>query len=310
MNTQIKTLTIPSPRITLSGFRRPTPADIPMIQRHMALSGSRACDFTVGGLMLWVDFFNYWIQEDPATDTLIIRGDSTDGAVTDAFWIPLGEATSQEYADMLRTLTPHPVLTAVPEELVDRYASIPGARVSEMPDFADYIYRAEALATFSGKKLGKKRNHVNRFTAMHPGYTLEPITPANIDEVRRFYARMTHKDDSPSARYEAAMVSRLLDNFGSYPFIGAALITPDCGIVAFTVGEVCGDTLHVHIEKMNHTVDGSGETICHLFAASVCAEHPEVQWINRQDDAGDPGLRRAKQSYAPAALLRKYNVCF
>lgn len=281
-----------------------------MLRRHMAQSGSRACDFTIGGLLLWVDYFNYWIQEDRATDTLIIRGDSTDGSATDAFWIPLGPMQPEEYVQTLRSLTAHPVLTAVPEELIDRFASIPGARVSEMPDFADYIYRAEALATFSGKKLGKKRNHVNRFASQHPGYTLEPISAANISDVRQFYDSIAHKDDSSSARYEAAMVSRLLDDFESYGLIGAALTTPDSGIVAFTAGEVCGDTLHVHIEKMNHNIDGAGETICHLFAASVCASHPQVQWINRQDDAGDPGLRQAKQSYAPATLLRKYNVRF
>ena len=79
------------------------------------------------------------------------------------------------------------------------------------------------------------------------------------------------------------------------------LSTPADGIVAFTLGEVIGDTLYVHIEKMNHLVNGAGETVNKLFAELMTGHHPEVRYINREEDVGDPGLRHAKESYHPSA---------
>ena len=86
------------------------------------------------------------------------------------------------------------------------------------------------------------------------------------------------------------------------------LSTPSDGIVAFTLGEVIGDTLYVHIEKMSHDIAGAGETINRLFASMMTTIHPSVQYINREEDVGDPGLRHAKESYHPLELLKKYNV--
>lgn len=78
----------------------------------------------------------------------------------------------------------------------------------------------------------------------------------------------------------------------------------------FTAAEIIGDTLIIHIEKMDHEVAGAGETINKLFAAEMLHRHPQLRYINREDDAGDPGLRYAKESYHPLRLLRKFNVRF
>ncbi len=95
-----------------------------------------------------------------------------------------------------------------------------------------------------------------------------------------------------------------------YPFEGAALRLPGADIVAFAFGEVAGDTLVVHIEKIDHSVAGAGEVLCRDFAALMKSRHPQLLYENREDDAGDPGLRQAKQALCPCALLRKYNVRF
>ena len=100
----------------------------------------------------------------------------------------------------------------------------------------------------------------------------------------------------------------VLLNYGDYPFEGAVLRDGHGRIVAFTAGEVIGDTLVLHIEKMEHSISGAGETINNYFARYMLARHPEIVYINREDDSGDPGLRYAKQSYHPALMLRKYNV--
>lgn len=293
-------------------LRRPSTADIATLKQTLYQTHTLSCDFTIGGLFLWAGFFNYRIGRLP-DGTVVVGGVAEDDVTRPAFWIPLGSGISpSEYVDAIRRHCRRtgiiPMLTAVPEEQIDAYASLPGVRVTELTDFADYIYEAEALASFAGKRLNKKRNRLNLFMREHPDAGLTPIGASNLSAVRDFYASLQHKTDSSSARFDAAITSDLLFNFADFPFEGAVLGTETDGIVAFAIGEVVADTLHIHIEKMNHEVDGAGEAICHLFARLMVERYPQLRWINRQDDAGDPGLRKAKQSYHPARLLRKYNV--
>jgi hypothetical protein len=169
------------------------------------------------------------------------------------------------------------------------------------------------LATLAGKKLQKKRNHVNRFIAENPHYRFEDITSENIQEVATFFKELTSTeadDESLMAVYEANMVSRVLAAGNELGFDGALLRGESGDIVAFTFGEVIGDTLHVHIEKMRHDVPGAGVSITKMFAESMLQRHKQVRYVNRQDDAGDEGLRRAKQSYYPEFILKKYNITF
>ena len=110
------------------------------------------------------------------------------------------------------------------------------------------------------------------------------------------------------AEYERKQCANILRHYSLYPFEGAVLRGNGGKVVAFTVAEIIGDTLIVHIEKMNHDVSGAGESINKLFAAEMLMRYPGLKYINREDDAGDPGLRKAKQSYHPVAMLRKFNV--
>lgn len=79
---------------------------------------------------------------------------------------------------------------------------------------------------------------------------------------------------------------------------------------AFTIGDVKGDTLFIHIEKALREYNGSYEIINQQFAKAMCDKYPEIKYVNREDDAGDIGLRMAKESYHPLEILRKYNVTF
>ena len=81
-------------------------------------------------------------------------------------------------------------------------------------------------------------------------------------------------------------------------------------VVAFIVGEVVGETLHVHIEKSLHQYSGSSEMINKSFVEYVLSKFPHIKYVNREDDAGDEGLRKSKLSYNPIMLLNKYNVVF
>lgn len=286
--------------------------DVPRILPCLCCSTSRTCDFTVGGLLMWAGYFNYTYAIH--NDTLYIKGVTEDDVTRPAFSLPVGKAPLHESVALLRDYCRDSgcmplVFSAVPEEYLEPLRMLGATQVAPLDDWGDYLYDAQALASLSGKKLGKKRNHVNRFFADNPGYSFEPLTSANLDAVTAFY-RDTHLPLSKPALadVEREQVMHVLAHLDRYGFEGAVLSTPVDGIVAFTLGEVIGDTLYVHIEKMNHLVNGAGETVNKLFAELMTGHHPEVRYINREEDVGDPGLRHAKESYHPLRILAKYNV--
>ena len=304
---------ITAPRVSSPlQFRALTKADIPTILPYLEYAKARTCDFTIGGLLMWADYFSY--SYAIYDDTLFIKGVTEDDVTRPAFSLPMGKMPIRESIALLKDYCRENdymplVFSAVPERYVESMKLLGATEVTPLEDWGDYLYDAQALATLSGKKLSKKRNHVNRFMADNPGYTFEPLTPDRVDDVLAFYRASRLPQSKPAlADIEREQVIDVLENLDRYPFMGAILSTPKDGIVAFTLGEVIGDTLYTHIEKMNHEINGAGETINKLFAEYVTGHCPEVRYINREEDVGDPGLRYAKQSYHPAEILAKYNV--
>ena len=293
-------------------FKKLTLDDVRTIAPMLERSNCRTCDFTIGGLLMWADYFNYTYAI--LNDTLFIKGVTEDDVTRPAFSLPIGRMGIEESVDVLRDYClEHDAMpltfSAIPEEFVADFQAVGPAEVTELTDWADYLYEADALASLSGKKLSKKRNHVNRFMTDNPGFEFKQLTTDNLEAVKSFF-HATHLPLSKPALadIEREQVIHVLDNLDRYPFEGAVLSTPTDGIVAFAIGEVVTDTLFVHIEKMNHLVAGAGETINKMFAEWMTGHHPEVRYINREEDVGDEGLRKAKESYHPAEMLKKYNI--
>lgn len=291
------------------GFSPITLSDIPAINRVLRKSTSRTCDYTIGGIYMWIDYFKY--EHCIIGDTLFIKGLTENDRSTTAFSLPIGAMPTGKAVGLIEEYCAahglRPRFSAIPEEQVEHLIAGHRSTVELLTDWADYIYNANELATLTGKKFNKKRNHVNRFMAEHPEATLLPLTADIIPEVLDFLMFLEH-DNTDTARAELAQVAQVLDNYAAYPFEGAVLrLSPQGPIAAFTIGEVIGDTLYLHIEKMDHGITGAGETVNKLFAAEMTAKHG-IAYINREEDCGDPGLRQAKLSYNPAFMLNKYNV--
>jgi hypothetical protein len=106
-------------------------------------------------------------------------------------------------------------------------------------------------------------------------------------------------------RNEEKMVKVVLNNYSAFGFVGGVLKVGG-KVVAFTIGEVVNDTLFIHIEKASREYAGIYETLSLLFARDLTDKN--IEYINREEDVGDEGLRKSKMSYNPIALLDKYNV--
>lgn len=200
--------------------------------------------------------------------------------------------------------------TAIPRdklpELVLRYGS--ELHLSDIRRWRDYLYEKENFQNYPGGKYSGQRNHVNKFKKTYPDWQFCAYTPADAAEVRAFleeYAASQYAKEEMYADEEMKGAFALFENIEKLG-LSAGFLRAGGKIVAFSAGEVCGDTMFVHVEKALRGYPGAYPAMAQAFAQAFCGEN--VRYINREDDSGDMGLRKSKLQYLPAALLDKYNI--
>lgn len=169
----------------------------------------------------------------------------------------------------------------------------------------DYLYAADNFE-YRGKHLHGQRNHVNRFYAVHPEARLVPVTKENAPLVSAFLDKVVadHPEMSGWERGETEGTRDLLfmaDKLQEK----AAYLEISTGVAAFSMGEVQGDTLYVHAEKADTSVPGAYPAMAQAFARYAA---DGAVYVNREDDAGDEGIRKSKEQYKPLLMVEKYLV--
>lgn len=296
-------------------FEKITHDNMREIWKYLEMEQGRTTDFSYAGLFMWVDLFKY--EYAVAEDTMFIKGVLENDLSKPAFSLPVGRLPLSESVSMLRDYCRSqglPLeLSAVPEYALPSLMLLNPKSVEPLDDWSDYLYDARTLASLSGKKMSKKRNHVNQFISHNPEWSFEPLTASNALAAQKFMdIYESEADETFMAREESRLSRKMIDMIAEGdPVMHGGLLYSSPGVIcALTIGDVKSDTLYVHIEKATRKTAGSYEMVNKEFAAHVLEVHPEVNYINREDDAGDEGLRYAKQSYHPIELLKKYNVIF
>lgn len=290
-------------------FREIEPSDFGEIARKMELTDSRTCDYTLGGIVLWSNYFNYQMAE--ADDTLYISGGREDNLAVKAYALPLGGTEFTHEVEELADQQEGDVwFSAIPEDRLHLFANLScDVSVEELgAEWSDYLYDIHAMSQLTGGAMKKKRNHVNRYLADHPDARMLPLADEYIAPCLELMRKCGH-DDTPTGCAEYDAVEHMLLNWHEYEpwFIGRVLVA-DGQVAGFTIGETKGDTLHVHIERADHSQQGANETLASEFASEMSTLYPRLLYVNRQDDAGDPGIRASKESWHPLRLLPKYNI--
>lgn len=176
-------------------------------------------------------------------------------------------------------------------------------------DYSDYIYTRDKLVNLSGKKLQSKRNHINKFKSLYPDYEYRELTPELIPqclEIERQW-RLTSKDDScdnpdEELSEELRSMTRAFNRWNELGLIGGTIFVGG-RMVAFTYGcPINQNTFDVCVEKADVSYEGAFSIINQEFARHIPEQY---YYINREEDMGDEGLRRAKLSYRPDILLEK-----
>ena len=193
---------------------------------------------------------------------------------------------------------------------VDLETTLPSQFVfTEDRDYADYIYLKSDLSTLKGKKFQSKRNHINRFRNTYPDYEYTPITPDRIQEcldLEAEWCKVNNCDQQEGTGNERRALIYALHNFEALGLTGGILHV-NSKIVAFTFGmPINHETFGVHVEKADTSIEGAYAMINYEFANRIPEQYI---YINREEDLGIEGLRKAKLSYQPATILEKYMAC-
>ena len=174
-------------------------------------------------------------------------------------------------------------------------------------DHFDYVYATKDLIRLAGGKFHQKRNHLNRFQRSHR-YTYEPLRseylPACLDLAEK-WCEIRRCAEDMGLMEEWGAVKEALIHFQDLDLLGGAIFVGD-RLEAFTVGEkLNNDTVVIHLEKANPEIRGLYTAINQTFLEYAWQETP---WVNREQDLGEPGLRKAKLSYHPHHLEEKFTV--
>jgi hypothetical protein len=191
--------------------------------------------------------------------------------------------------------------------LASRLREDPAYTVTEDRDNSDYLYRSEDLIGLVGRKYDAKRNFINRLRSRFD-YNYEKLDGRLAMECFDFAEEWCEDRSCETVegmRKEHCAVYQILTNFDALGVVGGA-IRIDGRIVAFSVGEALNpETLVVHIEKADGSIEGLYQTINNEFCIH---EAKEYEFVNREQDMGVPGLRKAKESYHPVRLVETYRV--
>lgn len=187
--------------------------------------------------------------------------------------------------------------------LVERYGA--DLNMKSYLRWRDYLYNASDFRDYPGRKFSGQRNHVNKFKKLYPDYKFCVLSSADGEEIRAFLKEYEGKQLAKGtviAREEMDAVYRLVPLIDKL-HMKAAAIRIDGKIEALAMGETCGQTLIVDVEKgMNY--EGIYQVMAQEFARAFAGEN--ILYINREDDAGDRGLRKSKLQYNPIARLDRY----
>ena len=295
-------------------FRTPQPSDKAWVDALLAQADYRGCDYNFTNLFVWSRAYG---QEIARVDGFLVT--HLCGRMGCSYMYPAGSGDLADAIDILareaderRQPLRLVCLTTRQMEELDRL--MPGRFAYEADrDGFDYLYDIDRLADLTGKKLHAKRNHINRFMDNNPSWVYEEITPQTLPEClemdKEWYRRSMVREGAAEERDlgdEGIALRTAMDHYHALGLEGG-LIRVYGEVVAFTMGDrLNSDTYDVHFEKAYGELQGAYAMINREFARWVRAKHPNVRYLNREDDMGVEGLRKAKESYYPDRMVEKY----
>lgn len=264
-------------------------------------------EFTFTNLFIWRHAYQLKISH--LKDFICLLSDQ--GALS-FFFPPIGEGDRIEcFWSLLQHLEKSgisPKIRRVPESAIAQIDwDGTGMRADLDRDQSDYVYLTEDLIKLQGRKYHRKRNHIKQFKEKY-SYQYLSLTPEWISECLRLeteWCDLRHCEVVPGLANESVAIKETLTHYDQLKMKGGAILI-NGKLEAFTLGEPLNpETVVIHIEKANPAFEGLYPLINQAFLEK---EWSEYLYVNREQDLGEEGLRKAKESYFPNHLIHKYTI--
>lgn len=292
-------------------FRKPTLDDIDNIKHALKYVKHNACDYTPTNIIMWGDEYNTEIAFD---DSDLYIKYNVDGMTF--FGIPfVMTGMKKGIENLIKYTEDNNIELAIGDVEPEIFAIIdriyPGQfKVTYQRDGADYVYNIKDMAELSGKKYHGKKNHINKFMKTYNNWCYEKMSDDNINEcidmVKEWRAKNVCVDDVEKADEICIMINSI-KNRERLGLIGG-LIRANDRVVAVTLGGAINDEMFdINFEKAFSDVPGAYPMINQQF---IINELMNYKYVNREEDMGLDGLRKAKESYLPEFMVQKGLVTF
>lgn len=297
-------------------FQKAEITDKPWVDTCLGMDNQRGCEFSFTSLFVWGNVYEQRIAR--IGDRLVANFCGKHGC---SYVFPIGggdprPALDAMEADAKEREVPFRLVALSKEQVARLEEHFPqGFEVTAEPEHFDYCYDIEKMCTLAGKKLHGKRNHINRFEEAYPQWEFHPITKETLPQCLELDAQWEREalerfGISPTQgvtpeRRAILMTSQYYEELG----MEGGMIMAEDKVLAFTMGSPLGkDTFDVHFEKAYGEIQGAYPIINREFARYIHEKYPHIQYLNREDDMGIEGLRRAKASYYPDLMVEKYTA--
>lgn len=285
------------------------------LDKYFDIVDYEACEYCFATLYLWQHVYKtkYYIGDDFAIIMAEYEGNSfsilplaSKEKLPEAIECVIKHFESEDKKIYFRGITKEVV-----ELLKEKYPN--KFNYTEERDLFDYIYDGDSIRTLLGKKNQKKRNHLNYFLKEYAGrYEYKLLDKENFKEcINTLKEWASSKEDNDE--FDEGMddefvgTKKIFDDYDKLrDKLKVAGVYIDGKLEAFTIGELLNPNMAlVHIEKANFSIRGLYQYINQQF---ILNEFPNVEFVNREEDLGIPGLRKAKLSYHPIRFVEKYTV--
>ncbi len=284
-------------------FKTPTINDIDLINNIVQNSDTMGCEDTFASSFLWGK--TYGTQICVYKNTFLKRYGFGDNIIFD---FPIGQEITESIHEILTyakvsniTLQFH-IKESEKAYLEQNFPNL--FSFTEDRDTFEYIYLQTDLANLSGKIYQKKRNHISKFERTYPNYRFNKITDNNINDalyVAQKWCELRGCCSDKSLSSESCAIKLAFNNFNKLKLFGGVLYVENSPVAMTIASKITDKICDVHFEKALD-VDGAYPMINREFAKTL----GDFTYINREEDLGIEGLRKAKLSYYPNILLKNY----
>lgn len=273
---------------------------------RLSLSSISASDYSFVNLWGWAK--EYGLSWSWSNDLIWIRQSWPEHV----FWAPVGLWQGIEWEEALAGLgEPEAVFSRVPHDLMEIWKNRFAERVEiqEARDQWDYVYSVDDLVSLRGNRYHKKKNLLNQFMKKY-SYEYLDMSMDLTGKILAMQQRWCEWRDCESSELLAAenrAVERLLGSWNGLRNVTGGALFVDGREAAFCLAErFSPEMLIIHAEKGFPEYSGVYQAINQMFLSA----HREAPLVNREQDLGEEGMRKAKMSYHPVDFIRKYRIRF